>query len=289
MEDSVLSLESLRTFWRRDSSADVKELNALLQLKGEDQLASEVPPNPFVGNPDSLLPGECVALFGINPAYRPNLEGFQETEIEIPTRALEEWKETGKNEALQPWMEKITQYFVSDTYYGRYFTRLGNILGQQEFNQTWSESPRGKGARMVFHNHVLKLDLIPYYSAKAVFNLERLKEAYETHPALIAYRELVSDLLKKTKPKWILLNGKAPTTLMEALFASEPFVKRNNGPSPRTEISVGKVSIGSENIPVLGVKFVNSIHGPTSDEDWSSIWPTWNQWCRDQMESKKTS
>ena len=276
-------MKSLLNFLHRDFVTDVRELNVLLRLNGEGQLASEVPPNPFVGNPDTLAQGECVALFGINPAYRPNMKGFQETEVDIPTRALDEWKATGEVEALQPWMRKIQDYFVSDAYYGRYFTRLGNILGQKEFQQTWSDSPKGKGARMVFNNHVLKLDLIPYYSAKAMFDLRLLKEAYETHPALIAYRDFVSEILQKTKPKWILLNGNAPTALMEALFAPEPFEKRNKGPSARTEISVGKVTIGSENIPVLGVKFVNSVHGPTSDEDWSSIWPAWNQWCGEHL------
>ena len=277
-------MDKLLNFLRRDFEADVRELNVLLRLKGEGQLATEVPPNPFVGNPDSLVPGECVALFGINPAYRPNMKGFQETEIDIPTRALDEWKATGEVEALQPWMRKIEDYFVSDTYYGRYFTRLGNILGQEEFPSTWSASPRGTGARMVFHHHVLKLDIIPYYSAKAEFNLVLLKETYATHPALIAYRTFVSDLLNITKPRWIFLNGNAPTAVMEALFSSKPFEKRNNGPSPRTEISVGQVSFGSVNIPVLGVKFVNSVYGPTSDEDWASIWPAWNQWCSEQYD-----
>ncbi|MEC7168771.1 MAG: hypothetical protein VXW14_07270, partial [Candidatus Thermoplasmatota archaeon] len=76
----------------------------------------------------------------------------------------------------------------------------------------------------------------------------------------------------------IFLNGKAPTRMFEYLFSEKKFVRKNAGPTKRTEVSVGKITLGGRLIPVLGVKFVNSIHGPTSDEDWEYIWPIWNKW-----------
>jgi len=280
----ILMREKLLDFLERDFSKDILELNEILRLKDESQLASEVPPNPFVGNPELLVPGECIAMFGINPAYRPNMKGFQETEIDIPTKSLDSWKASGDHEELIPWMRKIEDYFITDVYYGRYFTRLGNILGKTEFNTTWVNSQKGTGARMVFHKHVLKLDIIPYYSSKAKFSHNLLREAYKTHPALISYRAFVSDLLTITKPRWIFLNGNAPTELMESLFSTQPFEKINIGPTKRTEISVGEISLSRYKIPVLGVKFVNSINGPTSDEDWASIWPSWKKWYDERLE-----
>ena len=131
---------------------------------------------------------------------------------------------------------------------------------------------------MTFHKHVLKLDIVPYYSSKANFNEELLKYAYENHPALIQYQDFISSLLANTMPKWIFLNGKAPTRMFEYLFSEKKFMQKNGGPTKRTEVSVGKITLGGRLIPVLGVKFVNSIHGPTSDEDWKYIWPIWNKW-----------
>ena len=41
--------------------------------------------------------GDCIALFGINPAYRPSMKGFYETEIELPMESLEKWKKIMNN------------------------------------------------------------------------------------------------------------------------------------------------------------------------------------------------
>ncbi|RAH13555.1 MAG: hypothetical protein CMB56_006880 [Methanobacteriota archaeon] len=273
----------LYEFLKRNYTNDVDELNELLNLKGNAKLANEVPPNPFVGNPELLSPGNCIAMFGINPAYRPNMKGFYETEIELPNDCLERWKRKNEVKHLEPWLDKIKNYFVSDAYYGRYFTRLGNILGQEKFRETWLESGKFSGARTTFHKHVLKLDIIPYYSAKANFNEKLLKNAYENHPALIHYKDFISNLLSSTMPKWIFLNGNAPTRMIESLFSRQKFERKNIGPTKRTEISVGRISLGGRLIPVLGVKFVNSINGPTSDQDWEYIWPLWNEWLSENI------
>lgn len=275
--------DQLYEFLNRNYTNDVDELNELLNLKGNAKLANEVPPNPFVGNPQLLSPGNCIAMFGINPAYRPNMKGFYETEIELPNDCLERWKRKNEVKHLDPWLDKIKNYFVSDVYYGRYFTRLGNILGQEKFRETWLESGNFSGSRMTFHKHVLKLDIIPYYSAKANFNEKLLKNAYENHPALIHYKDFISSLLSNTMPKWIFLNGNAPTRMIETLFSKQKFERKNIGPTKRTEISVGRISLGGRLIPVLGVKFVNSINGPTSDQDWEYIWPLWNEWLSENI------
>ena len=71
--------------------------------------------------------------------------------------------------------------------------------------------------------------------------------------------------------------------LIICLFAKQKFERKNIGPTKRTEISVGRISLGGRLIPVLGVKFVNSINGPTSDQDWEYIWPVWNEWLSENV------
>ena len=44
--------DQLYEFLNRDFTNDIDELNELLNLKGNARLANEVPPNPFVGDPD---------------------------------------------------------------------------------------------------------------------------------------------------------------------------------------------------------------------------------------------
>ena len=43
----------------------------------------------------------------------------------------------------------------------------------------------------------------------------------------------------------------APTRMFECLFAEEEFQRKNTGPTNRTEIAVGKITLGGRMIPVL--------------------------------------
>ena len=274
--------QELYRFLRRDFAEDIAELNELLQLNDDGKLVAEVPPNPFVGNPELISHDNSIAMIGINPAYRPNIDGFYHTEIKLPTQCLKNWKLNGDLKELTPWLDKIKNYFVSETYYGRYFTRLGNILGPEIFHETWSNSAIKSRARMVFHNHVLKLDIIPYYSKKANFDDRLLNIAFTTHPSLIQYHKFIVEILAKTNIKWIFLNGNASIRIIELLLGDGKFDMINIGPTKRTEISLGKVRIRGDLVPVLGVKFVNSPHGPTSNQDWKHIWPVWHEYLAQQ-------
>ena len=57
----------------RDHFQDVNRLDKILGKQESASLSNMVPPNPFVGNPSKLIPGECVALIGINPRLDINL------------------------------------------------------------------------------------------------------------------------------------------------------------------------------------------------------------------------
>lgn len=269
--------EKLLYFLDRNHTSVIKELNSFLGLKGEFLLAEEVPPNLFVGNPNILEPGKCIALIGINPAYRPEDSSFQETEIKLPSSCLNRWRLSKDKNDLAPWFSKMEDFFLGDSYYGRYFTRLGNIIGQGIFSDTWSSYKGQSAARMTFHKHVLKFDILPYYSQKAGFNIPLLHQKYSTDPALIAYQEYISSMIDFAKPRFVIMNGMSVTAVVEELFAVENFTSLNVGPTPRTEIQVGKITINGSIVHALGVKFVNSVHGPTSDEDWNYIWQAWNK------------
>ena len=94
--------DQLYDFLNRDFTKDIDELNDLLCLKGNARLANEVPPNPFVGDPELLSPGDCIAMFGINPAYRPKVKDFYENNIELPIVCLERWRSTNDESHLEP-------------------------------------------------------------------------------------------------------------------------------------------------------------------------------------------
>ena len=51
----------------RDHFQDVNRLDKTLGKQESATLSNLVPPNPYVGNPSNLIPGDCVALLGINP------------------------------------------------------------------------------------------------------------------------------------------------------------------------------------------------------------------------------
>ena len=268
--------EKLLFYLDRNHESVIDGLNTFLGLKGEFLLANEVPPNLFVGNPKILQPGKCIALIGINPAYRPDDSSFLDSEINLAKSCLEKWRSSKDSKDLQPWFTKMENFFLGDSYYGRYFTRLGNIIGQGIFSETWASYKGQKAARMIFHKHVLKFDILPYYSKKAGFNNQLLHEIYSSEPALIAYQEYISSMIDFANPRFVILNGMSVTSVVEELFAIEDFATINLGPTPRTEIQVGEISINGSVVNALGVKFVNSIHGPTSDQDWEYIWQAWN-------------
>ncbi len=267
--------EKLLFFLDRNHESVIDGLNSFLDLKGDFLLSKEVPPNLFVGNPKILQPGKCIALIGINPAYRPDDSSFLESEISLPNSCLEKWRSSKDFKDLQPWFSKMENFFLGSSYYGRYFTRLGNIIGKGVFNETWSSYNGQKAARMTFHKHVLKFDILPYYSKKAGFNNQLLNEKYSSDLALIAYQEYISSMIDFAKPRFVILNGMSVISVVEELFATEEFTTLNVGPTPRTEIQVGKISINGSVVNALGVKFVNSINGPTSDQDWGHIWQAW--------------
>lgn len=261
----------------RDYESDVNRLNSLFKLSGKTKLANHVPPHTYVGNLSSASPENCVLLMGINP-FLGEGEEFNLMNVETPKRCIEQWRKTGDKSSFDDWINFQEGYFLSDAYNGKHFTKIGNLLGRRWFKETYSKYSEKIRHRMVMHNHLIEFDVVPYYSKNASFDSNELADAMNTDPALIAHKELISSIIRKTKPKWIQVNGNNPTRIMIDCFMKQKFEILNDGPSLKTEIRVGFANFDGEEIPVLMHKFLKSPKGPQSYADWNIIWETWNNW-----------
>ena len=261
----------------RDYVEDVRRLNTRFSLSGNTELAEHIPPHTFVGNLSGVTPGDCVLLMGINPFLGSGAE-FQRLNIDLPNNCIEMWNRTGKIGAFKKWMDFQENYFLSDAYNGKHFTKIGNLLGRRWFSETYDSYDEKMRSRMVMHHHLIEFDVIPYYSKNASFNSKELAEAMETDPALMVHMDFISSIIKQTKPRWIQVNGNGPTKVMMECFVDGDVEILNDGNSLRTEIRVGYSKIGDTRIPVLMHKFLKSPNGPQSFADWDIIWETWNNW-----------
>ncbi|MEE3082842.1 MAG: hypothetical protein VX320_01975, partial [Candidatus Thermoplasmatota archaeon] len=148
----------------RDHVSDVNRLDAILGKNESATLSNLVPPNPYVGNPSNLISGECVALIGINPRLDLSRKGFQEFEIDIPTRCQANYARTRDERAFDAWFQKLHNFYQSDAYYGRYFTKFGFHIGRAWYTAPLKGLPANVNARRLLSEHVLKIDAVPYYS-----------------------------------------------------------------------------------------------------------------------------
>jgi hypothetical protein len=247
----------------RDHADDVRRLDSILGRGESATLSPLVPPNPFVGDPTRLIPGECVALIGINPKLDLDRKGFQQFEIDIPTACQASYARSGDAEAFSPWFEKLHNYYDSDAYYGRYFTRLGNHIGSAWFTSPGEGEPANVNARRVLRDHVLKLDAILYYSTSDEMDPERVIKAMHGDEALGAHRKLMEAMFEECRPRHLQVNGKTTAgSMMKALFGErETFENIGRGPS---SIEVGWAEIGSHRLPLFIHGFTNVSSGPQS-------------------------
>ena len=78
----------------RDHVSDINRLDSILGKGESATLSNIVPPNPYVGNPGKLVPGECVALIGINPKLNLDRPGFQHFEVKVPKDSQKNYSKT---------------------------------------------------------------------------------------------------------------------------------------------------------------------------------------------------
>ena len=269
----------LLTLLTRDHQEDVVRLNSLFSLSGEATLSTEVPPHIYVGNRKNKTPGNNILLMGINPFLSDNPE-FQKHNIDTPLRCLKKYNQTNDPSSFEDWLYFQENYFLSSAYNGRHFTRIGNLIGQRWFPETYNSQPKDMASRMTLHKHLIEVDAVPYYSRKASFNSEKLAAAMRTDPALKAHLSMIESIIHDVKPRWIQVNGLGPSEVVKQCFIEGSVELLNDGPDKKTEIQVGHAIFGDQRIPVLMHKFLKSPSGPQSAESWDTLWNTWENWLK---------
>jgi len=261
----------------RDHFQDVNRLDKILGKQESASLSNMVPPNPFVGNPSKLIPGECVALIGINPRLDINRKGFQEFEINIPRQCQAKYARTGNLSAFDPWFEKLHNFYHSDAYYGRYFTKLGNHIGRAWFTSPIEGEPAHVNARKVLSNHVLKLDAVPYYSETDNMAPEHVSAAMRNDPAMLSHHNLIETLIEECKPRHLQVNGKNTAgEMIKTVFGEQgSFEIIGDGNS---SIEAGWAKIGNHELPILIHGFTNSPNGPQSPVAFQSCVDSFEMW-----------
>ena len=261
----------------RNHFEDVNRLDNILGIGDSATLSNIVPPNPYVGNPSNLKPKECVALIGINPRLDLGRKGFKEFEINIPTNCQINYARTGNQSAFEPWFEKLHNFYYSDAYYGRYFTKLGNHIGRAWFTPSPEGEPAHLNARSVLSNHVLKIDAVPYYSENDRMVPEHVSMAMRKDPAMICHRHLIETLFEECKPRHLQVNGKNTAgEMIKSVFGeSDTFEAVGKGNS---SIEVGWGKIGKHELPILIHGFTNSPYGPQSPEAFEECVRNFETW-----------
>jgi hypothetical protein len=277
----------------RDHVEDVNRLDKILGKQDSATLSNLVPPNPYVGNPNKLIPGECVALIGINPKLDLDRPGFKHFEANIPLSCQTKFEETNDSTAFDPWFEKLhryydNQYFVMedgkkiDPYYGRYFTKLGNHIGRAWYDiHPPDKGSKQPNARTVLGSHVLKLDAVPYYSFSDEMDGVNLKESMQYDPAMRVHKQLIDCLFDECKPRHLQVNGKGTAgEMIKAVFGEDgSFEKIGKGTS---SIEVGWGTIGHHKLPILIHGFTNTSGGPQSPEAFLECANHFEKWLGNQ-------
>lgn len=261
----------------QDHEAAVNRLNQSLNLKGDALLDPNVPPHTYVGDIDSVPPGECVLLLGINPKRNFD-ENFQRVNINLPMECLHNYRNSGKVVDLENWIQFQNQYFLREERNRRYFNTYGSWLGKHWFTETASDFSTADWKQMVCHKHLVEVDTVQYFSHKTGLNPEHLADLIQTDPALGANMRLIEAIIKKIKPKWVQVTGKSGWVIIERLFGHGTFTDANPGDKHGTELKMGHVKIGETVTPVLMTKFFGSMAGVNSNKEKDEVAHAWKRW-----------
>jgi hypothetical protein len=258
----------LREFLRRDYPRDVDRLNSALGKAGDAGFTRAMPPIPFAGNPFALRRGNCIAVFGINPKWG----GWDANRCAL--RDCIDSFRRGDEESFNEFLKLRASEFEGGSYYGRYYTKLGNHLFREWFQGKISTMQEGQdAAKEVFRNYVLKADLLPWFSENTnKINAKAMGSSND--PALLAYHEIISLLFCGLKPRWIQFNGLQMLDLIEAI--TEAKLKRIKI-CERMYIWVGQ-SNKLIDTPILVHGFVNSIGGPQTEKQFKKVTQAFCKW-----------
>ena len=274
----MLSQELLSVI-NRDHTRDVSRLNSALSLHGDGELV-DIPPHIFVGNISKLNHGDCILLMGINPRLSQN-EKFERVNINLPTKCLSAYRQSGNPKDLEDWLYFQENYFLQEERNKSHFGKFGHWFGSRWFQDTYHRYSGAEASQMTLHNHVVEVDALQYFSKSASIEPSRFADLIEKDPALVANMRLIEWIIDKVQPKWIQINGKSNWTFVDRCFMGSTAISLNDGDTAKTEIMVGHARIGRRIIPVFMHKFLN-MSGPQRKDERLLISETWDNWYRNE-------
>ncbi len=257
----------------RDYSADVARINSELNLKGDGLLVDYVPPHTFVGNIDKMENGNCILVIGINPFLWDD-QRFERANIELPIHCLANYRNSGDVNALSDWINWQKEYFLSNDINATHFKKISRLIGPRYFSLTHGDD----NWRDTLCQHIVEVDIVPYYSIKAQINDQKLAKLYRYDSALITHLNLIKWVIKKIQPRWIQVNGKAGwETICQELLNGEGEIIDNAG-DKGSEIMVGHTNVTGNRIPVLLHKFIGGLGGANSHNQRNQVMDSWDKW-----------
>lgn len=278
---------ALSRFLCRNYEEDQKRLNKLLALPGRATagLIEDMSPLPFAGHPfDPALRGRCIALLGINPkwlGWDHPVHGPKEY------RPLRDYINTLRDDktALDGFLRFRARYFTreNDFYYGRYYTKLGGLIGNRWFGDLIKlySDPKSR-AISVFRTHVFKADILPWFSMDtAGIDARRLPSDDD---ALSDYKLVLRAFLRLVRPRWIQFNGLQALPLIEGVLATtlRPHTVLIGGGHMTCCLGwCSNPEITDKPLPVLVHGFTNSAAGPQSQDKFNAIADAFERWVDD--------
>ena len=257
----------------RNLVADVNRLNSELRLEGESMLVDNVLPHTFVGNLDKMEENDCILVIGINPFLWDDPR-FEKANVKLPFRCLGNYRASGNPVDLLDWFRFQNRYFLSDEMNETHFKKIANLIGPRYFPNTYG----GNNWKQTLFQHIVEVDIVPYYSTKARINDRKLADLYRNDPALIANLNLIKSIIKKIQPKWIQVNGKAGWSTVSQELLEDGGIIIDDAQDKGSEIMVGHAKLAMSSVPVLMHKFIGGIGGANSHVQRNQVMDSWDRW-----------
>lgn len=249
--------EAIERFWTREHKEDVALLNHELGKRGQSAgFVDSAPPSVLTGNPFSVEPGRCVLVLGLNPKWQGDKAAFLKDDVKP---ALDAWKAGD----FQSYRRLRASYFSagSQAYYGAYFSRLGNTLGQAALSVGTAKSKPSVVAREVFTRHAAKFDLLPWWSTgTSAIKIDNVRSTIEP---LAAWQGVLHAFIEDFRPAEIIVNGSGFRSVVSELLRCRLQPLDRHGAYHGRVVDIDRQSDGA---PVLVHAQLNSPGGLGHDQ-----------------------
>jgi hypothetical protein len=249
--------EAIERFWKREHKEDVALLNRELGKRGQSAgFVDSAPPSVLTGDPFRLEPDQCILVLGLNPKWQGDDAAFLQNDVQPAVGA---WKAKD----FQSYRQFRASYFAasSKAYYGAYFSRLGNTLGQALLSAGTAKSKPSVVAREVFTRHAAKFDLLPWWSSgTSAINVENVRSTIEP---VAAWQGVLHAFIQDFRPTEIIVNGSGLRSVVTELLRCRLQPLDRHG---AYQGRVGELDRQNDGAPVLVHAQLNSPGGLGHDQ-----------------------